>query len=62
MRDLIGTDQWINRPLANPTQNIFMRFAKMPLSEPVTAYTKIRDDIEKFNPLKIHTRWDAWWL
>lgn len=39
MKDRLGTAEWINKPLRNPTQNVFTRFVRQP-------YTGLSDRLE----------------
>ena len=46
MKDYLNTAKWNNRPLFNPTQNMYMRFLKGPQSELKSPFTLSRDNFK----------------
>lgn len=55
MKDLIGAHVWWNRPLANPTQNIFVRFVRQPGSGLPDTLKDYRDKFENFGKKALRT-------
>ena len=56
MRDRLGQSAWWNRPLANPTQNQFVRFVKQPGSGLPDTLKEYRDQFDDFGKKALHTR------
>ena len=55
MRDRLGTSAFWNRPLANPTQNIFTRFVRQPQAGLQDKLKDYRDKFDKFGKKALHT-------
>jgi len=56
MRDRLRQSAWWNRPLANPTQNQFIRFIKQPGSGLPDTLKEYRDKFEDFGKKALKTR------
>jgi hypothetical protein len=55
MKDRIGTSQFINAPVRNPTQNIFRRFVRMPGAGLPDMLADSRKKFEDFGKKALHT-------
>ena len=61
MKDRIGRAKFINLPIANETQNRYMRLVKMPDTLPLTMVDKSGDKLNKFDVDNIKTSWSHVW-
>jgi len=61
MRDMIGRAKFINLPVANETQNRYMRLVKMPDTLPRTSVDKVSEKLNKFDIDNIRTSYSRIW-
>lgn len=61
MRDMISRAKFINLPIANETQNSYMRALKLPDTLPKTRFDDIAELTQGFDVSKIRTIYSDIW-